>query len=59
MDQNWSRMNGDHARAAYQLALAAAEVIADKFANYGLRNIVHNPQMLAQLTPEIDKALGY
>ena len=58
MGQNWSRMSAEHARLAYNLALAAAEAILAGYANYGLWNIVHNPQILRQITPALDKSLG-
>ena len=58
MGATFSRMDSTHARLAYDLALAAAEEMVDRHAGYGLRNIVHNPDMLARITPEIDKALG-
>ncbi len=56
--QNWSRLNPENARAAYALALAAADALVDNYANYGLRNILRNPGLLLQVTAEIDKTLG-
>ena len=56
--QDWSRMDAVHARLAYDLALAAADAVVDQHAAYGLRNIVHNPEILRHITPSIDKALG-
>ncbi len=58
MGPSFSRLDSTHARLAYELALAAADVMVDQHAGYGLRNIVRNPDMLARITPEIDKALG-
>ena len=55
---DWSRMESGRARLAYSLALAAADVMVDQYANFGLRNIVHNREMLRQITPGIDRALG-
>ena len=44
---------------AYSLALAAAEALYDNYSNYGLRNILNNPQTLQQITAELDKKLGF
>jgi tetratricopeptide (TPR) repeat protein len=56
--QNWSRMSTENARIAYNLALAAADALYDNFYSYGIRNVVTNPQILQQVTAEIDKKLG-
>ena len=56
--QNWSRMSSENARIAYNLALAAADSLYDNFYGYGIRNVVTNPQILQQVTAEIDKKLG-
>jgi len=56
--QNWSRMSTENARIAYSLALAAADALYDNYASYGIRNVVTNPQILQQVTAEIDKKLG-
>jgi hypothetical protein len=58
ISQNWSQMSPEHARLAYNLALFAADVLFENYANYGIRNLLHNPQMLQQITPGLDKALG-
>jgi tetratricopeptide (TPR) repeat protein len=56
--QNWSRMSTENARIAYNLALAAADALYDNFHSYGIRNVVSNPQILQQVTAELDKKLG-
>lgn len=56
--QNWSRMSTENARIAYSLALAAADALYDNYSSYGIRNVVTNPQILQQVTAEIDKKLG-
>jgi tetratricopeptide (TPR) repeat protein len=56
--QNWSRMSTENARIAYNLALAAADALYDNFYSYGIRNVVTNPQILQQVTAELDKKLG-
>ena len=58
ISQNWSHMNPGHARLAYNLALAAADALFENYATYGIRNLLHNPQMLQQITPGLDRALG-
>jgi len=59
LGQNWSRLNADNARVAYSMALAAAEALYENYSNYGLRNILNNPQTLKQVTMELDKKLGF
>jgi tetratricopeptide (TPR) repeat protein len=56
--QNWSRMSTENARIAYNLALAGADALYDNFYSYGIRNVVTNPQILQQVTAELDKKLG-
>jgi len=59
LGQNWSRLSADNARLAYNLALAAADALYDNYSGYGLRNVLNNPQSLAQVTMELDKKLGF
>lgn len=56
--QDWSRMSTQNARAAYSLALAAADDLYDDFASYGIRNILSNPEMLPRVTADLDAKLG-
>jgi len=58
LSQNWSRMGPQNARIAYNLALEAADTIFEDFSNYGIRNIVMNPQILQQVTAGLDRKLG-
>ena len=58
LSQNWSRMSTANARIAYNMALAAADALYDNFSGYGIRNVVSNPQILRQVTAELDKKLG-
>jgi hypothetical protein len=58
MSQNWSNLSSQHARIAYNLALAAADALVENYASVGLRNVIRNPDLLAQATATIDKALG-
>ncbi len=58
LGQDWSRMNSLNAAVAYNLALAAVDVFFADFSQYGIRNLVNNPERLAQITTEIDRKLG-
>lgn len=58
LGQSWSRLSAENANIAYNLALAAADAIYNDYASYGIRNIVANPQILRQVTAELDKKLG-
>ena len=51
-------MNTQNALAAYSLALAAADALYDSYANYGIRNILTNPQALPRITADLDAKLG-
>ncbi len=51
-------MSTENARIAYNLALAAADALYDNYSSYGIRNVVSNPQVLQQVTADLDKKLG-
>jgi hypothetical protein len=42
---------------AYAYALAAANMLMERFQAYGIQNILRNPERLPQITAELDKAL--
>jgi tetratricopeptide (TPR) repeat protein len=56
--QSWSRMSNQHARLAYNLALLAVDNMLERYANYGIRNILNNPDQLPAITAELDRTLG-
>jgi tetratricopeptide (TPR) repeat protein len=56
--QSWSRMSTQHARLAYSLALAAVDALMERYANYGIRNILNNPGQLPAITADLDRTLG-
>jgi tetratricopeptide (TPR) repeat protein len=58
LGQDWSRMDSEHARAAYGLALAAAEILYENYHQDGVRNLIRNPERLAAVTADLDKRLG-
>ncbi len=59
LQQNWSRLSTQNARAAYSLALAAADALLDNYAGYGVRNILSNPETLPRITADLDTKLGF
>jgi hypothetical protein len=58
LHQDWSRLDTEHAIAAYALSLAAVEMLYESYAAYGIRNLVNNPHKLAEITADLDKRLG-
>lgn len=58
LHQDWSRLDTEHAVAAYALSLAAIEMFYDSYAAYGIRNLVNNPNRLASITTDLDQRLG-
>lgn len=58
LGQDWSRMDADHATLAYALSLAAIETFYQDYANYGIGNLLRNPERLGQITDDLDKRLG-
>jgi hypothetical protein len=58
LHQDWSRLDTDHAIAAYALSLAAVELFYQTYAEYGIRNLVNNPQKLAEITADLNQRLG-
>jgi hypothetical protein len=58
LGQNWSGYGADRAQTAYRLALAAADALFENYQNYGLRNVLNNPDRLPQITADLDRSLG-
>jgi hypothetical protein len=58
LGQDWSRMDADHATLAYALSLAAVETFYQDYANYGIGNLLRNPERLGQITDDLDRRLG-
>ena len=58
LGQDWSRLDTNHAVIAYALSLAAVEMFYKDYSQYGLGNLIRNPERLAQVTAELDKRLG-
>jgi hypothetical protein len=58
LGQDWSRLDTEHAIAAYGLSLQAIETFYASYGAEGVRNLLHNPDRLASVTAELDKRLG-
>jgi hypothetical protein len=58
LHQDWSRLDTDHAMAAYGLALEAVEMLYQDYGADGIRNLLHNPERLPQITADLDRRLG-
>jgi hypothetical protein len=58
LGQDWSRLDTNHAMIAYAVSLAAVEMFYKDYAQYGIGNLMRNPERLAQITAELDKRLG-
>src|SRR5579872_951755 len=58
LSQDWSRMSAGHARLAYHLALAAVDLLSQRYGDTAVRNIVNSPESLPQVTAELDRQLG-
>jgi tetratricopeptide (TPR) repeat protein len=59
LGQDWSGMTKQNAIAAYSLALDAADALYDNYANYGIRNVLSNPDRLPRITADLDQKLGF
>jgi tetratricopeptide (TPR) repeat protein len=59
LGQDWSGMTKQNAVFAYSLALAAADALYDNYANYGIRNVLRNPDTLPRIAADLDQKLGF
>jgi tetratricopeptide (TPR) repeat protein len=59
LGQDWSSLTKQNAVAAYSLALSAADALYDNYANYGIRNVLRNPDTLPGITANLDQKLGF
>ncbi|HUS06152.1 MAG TPA: hypothetical protein VMZ52_07650 [Bryobacteraceae bacterium] len=57
MSQSWSRMSAQHAALAYAQSLLAVDLMMDRYAAYGIQNILRNPDRLPGITTELDALL--
>lgn len=56
--QDWSRLDAEHAALAYELSLAAVELLWQDSGDDGVRNLLRNPDRLTQVTADLDRKLG-
>ena len=56
--RDWSGLNTENAFVAYGVALQAADLLFENYANTGLLNILRNPSLLVQVTADLNKRLG-
>jgi tetratricopeptide (TPR) repeat protein len=57
LGQSWSRMSTMHAQVAYGLALAAVDAFYEHYREFGIRNLIRNPDMLPRIADELDQRL--
>ncbi|MFN3323906.1 MAG: tetratricopeptide repeat protein [Bryobacteraceae bacterium] len=57
LSQTWSRLSTQHAALAYASALAAVETMYRDFGDDYVRNLLRNPELLPQLTAELERRL--
>lgn len=58
LSQDWSRLDTEHATAAYGLSLAAIELFYQDYGASGIRNLLKDPARLPAVTEDLDKRLG-
>lgn len=56
--QSWAGLNGQQARLAYALALAAVEKLEKQQASIGWRTLLAQPSLLSAATTEVNRQLG-
>ena len=55
LGQNWSGLSAGNAQVAYAYALAAVDLMMDRYAAYGIQNVLRAPEKISQIEAEIDK----
>jgi len=58
LGQDWSRLDSEHAVAAYALSLAAVSLYYENYPQYSIADLIRNPDRLAQITQDLDQRLG-
>lgn len=56
--RDWSGLSSENAAVAYGVALAAADTFFENYANTGLLNVLRNPNLMAQVTADLNARLG-
>lgn len=57
LNGGWARMGAQQASIAYALALAAAQVLYQDQQDYGVRNLLNNPERLPAIAERVDARL--
>ncbi len=57
LDGGWARLGTRQASIAYSLALAAAQVLYQELQDYGVRNLLNNPDRLVAAAERVDARL--
>jgi tetratricopeptide (TPR) repeat protein len=57
LGQTWGNKNPAEARFAYGMALVAVELFFQYHAEFGLRNLMNNPEALTRITEDLDRRL--
>ncbi|MFN0167675.1 MAG: hypothetical protein ACKV22_14710 [Bryobacteraceae bacterium] len=55
--QSWQSLGDRQARIAYELSLAAIELFYRHHSATGIRNLLHNPEMLPRIAMDLDRRL--
>jgi hypothetical protein len=55
---DWSHLDAAHARLAYAESLEAIEMFYENYAQFGIANLLRNPDRLASIAADLDKRLG-
>ena len=58
LHQDWSRLDTEHAAAAYGISLQAVDLIEQTYGSDGIRNLLHSPERLDAITADLDRRLG-
>jgi hypothetical protein len=56
--QDWSSLSIENARLAYDMALAATDLLFESYTADGIRDILKNPESISQIASQLDKKLG-
>ena len=56
--RDWNGLSSEGAIIAYGVSLAAADLLYEHYSNTGLLNILRNPNLLAQVTADLNRRLG-
>lgn len=57
LSQSWQSLGDKEARVAYELSLAAIELFYRHHGATGIRNVLHNREMLPRIAADLDRRL--